>query len=88
MRNLLLAVVLAAGLIPPIGVAQAQSTATVTLPARTAGPSPGQSELELVAAWSTGVRAELSLNGGNRLKRSFGLAARRGQPADRDYRHN
>ena len=30
MRNLLLAVVLAAGLIPPIGVAQAQATATVT----------------------------------------------------------
>ena len=32
------------------------------------------------SGWSTGVRAELSLNGGK--------AARRGQPADRDYRHN
>jgi hypothetical protein len=50
MRNLLLSVVLAAGLILPIGVAQAQSTATVTATCRTARPLPGRSGPAPVAA--------------------------------------
>ena len=49
-RNLLLSVVLAAGLTLPIGSAHAQSTAMVIAPARTARPLPGRSARAPVAA--------------------------------------